>query len=155
MKHRKGFTIIELLLTIGLLTILLGVLTNFLLTTLDVQLRATSLSQVEQDARYLALRLGYDVHRATGITAPAIDGQTDTSATLFIDGSNHTFSIQNGSLTMTSPTGTDALTSVGVTMTDFSAMRVGNVNNGDTLRFQYTLVGGTETQTYQTSIGLR
>lgn len=152
---RQGFTIIELLLSIGLLTILLGVLTNFLLTTLDVQLRVTSLSNVEQDARYLALRLEYDVRRATSMTIPAIDGQTDTSTTLLIDGSSHTFSIQNGSLTLTSPAGTDALTSAEVTITSFSVMRVGNTGNGDTLRFQYTLASGTETKDYQTSVGLR
>lgn len=155
MKKRQGFTIIELLLSIGLLTILLGVLTNFLLTTLDVQLRMTSLSNVEQDARYLALRLEYDVRRATGMTIPAIDGQTDARTVLLIDESSHTFSTQNGSLMLTSPAGTDALTSAGVTITNFSVMRVGNTGNGDTLRFQYTLTSGTETKNYQTSVGLR
>lgn len=155
MKKRAGFTLIELLMSIGLLTVLLGVLTNLLLTMLDVQLRVSSLSQIEQDARYLARRFTYDLHRATSIITPALDGQSDTTGTIIIDGSNHTFLIQNGSLTLTSPMGTDALTSAGVTVTNFSATRVGNTNNGDTLRFQYTLTAGTETKQYQTSIGLR
>lgn len=155
MKKRQGFTLIELLMSIGLLTILLGVLTNLLLTTVDAQLRSASLSQVEQDARYLALRLAYDIHRAEGITAPALDGQTDASATLFIDGSNHTFSIQDGSLTLTSPGGTDPLTSVGTIASGFLVTRIGNTNGIDTLRFQYTLTAGTETKDYQISSGLR
>lgn len=154
-NDRPGFTLIELLMSMGLLTILLGVLTNFLLATLDVQLRATSLSQVEQDARYLALRFSYDVRRASAMTSPALDGQTDAAAVVLIDGSNHTFSIQNGSLSLTSPLGTDPLTNVGTTVSNFSVTRIGNANGLDSLRFQYTLTSGTQTQEYKTSIGLR
>lgn len=155
MKNRQGFTLIELLMSIGLLTVLLGVLTNLLLTTIDVQLRASSLSQIEQDARYLALRLKYDLHRASAITIPSLNGQNGAIAEILIDGSTYTFSIQNGMFTRTSPGGTDQLTSVGTTVSNFSVTRVGNTNGGDTLRFQYTLTSGTQTQEYQTSTGLR
>lgn len=153
--QRAGFTIIELLLSIGLLTILLGVLTNLLLTTLDIQLRSASSSQVEQDARYLALRLTYDVHRASAITVPVLDGQSDTVSTVIIDGSTHAFSIQNGSLSLASPLGTDPLTSVGTIVSGFLVTRIGNMNGDDTLRFEFTLTSGTETKDYQTSVGLR
>lgn len=152
---RQGFTLIELLMSIGLLTVLLGVLTNLLLTTIDVQLRASSLSQVEQDARYLALRLAYDLHRAEAITVPSLDGQSGAVAEILIGGSTYAFSIQNGMFTLTSPGGADQLTSVGTTVSNFSVTRVGNTNGNDTLRFQYTLTSGTQTQEYQTSTGLR
>lgn len=155
MKKRQGFTLIELLMSIGLLTVLLGVLTNLLLTTIDVQLRVSSLSQVEQDARYLALRLAYDLHRAEAIVVPSLDGQSGAIAEILIDGSTYTFSIQNGMFTLTSLGGADQLTSVGTTVSNFLVTKVGNTNGIDTLRFQYTLTSGTQTQEYQTSTGLR
>lgn len=155
MKERQGFTIIELLLSIGLLTILLGVLTNLLLTTIDIQLRASSLSQIEQDARYLALRLAYDLRRAEAITIPSLNGQSGAIAEILIDGSAYAFSIQNGMFTRTSPGGANQLTSIGTTVSNFSVTRIGNANGGDTLRFQYALTSGVQTQEYQTSTGLR
>lgn len=155
MKKRQGFTLIELLMSIGLLTVLLGILTNLLLTTIDVQLRAASLSQVEQDARYLTLRFLYDLHRATAITNPALNGQTISSATIAIGGSSYTMSVVGGALQFTSPLGTDPLTSVGTTVSNFSVTRVGNTNGQDTLRVTYALSSGSENRTYQISGGLR
>lgn len=152
---RAGFTLIELLLGMGLLTILLGVLTDLLLVTIDVQLRTTATSQIEHDARFLAQRLVYDIRRATAITDPTGNGQTTSSLTLSIEGSSYTVSVADGDLQLASPLGTDRLTSVGTTVSDFSVTRIGNMNGGDTLRLTYTLRHGAESRTYQVAGGLR
>ena len=67
MKHR-GFTLIELLVYMGIFSILLVVLTEMLVSILNLQLDSTATSSVDQDNRFIQQRLTYDIQRAKSFT---------------------------------------------------------------------------------------
>src|SRR3990172_6790072 len=52
-NSRRGFTIIELILYMGMLSILLAVLSQIFVSILNVQLESQSSSSIEQDSRYI------------------------------------------------------------------------------------------------------
>jgi len=59
---KRGFTLIEILIYMGLMAALIIVLTNVFVTVLETQLESSSTSVVEIDGRYLLSRLIYDIH---------------------------------------------------------------------------------------------
>src|SRR3989344_7005102 len=93
---QKGFTLIELIIYMGLLVILLSVLTSIFMSSLDVQLESEANSAVEQDGSYILSRLTYDIHRAQSIATPAIGDPPAGSFGLVVNGVNFTYSIDAG-----------------------------------------------------------
>src|SRR4030042_5852170 len=75
-KFQKGFTLVEILLYMGLLAILLVVLTEILVSILAVKIEFEATSSVEQDSRFLLSRLFYDINRASAITTPGSIGSS-------------------------------------------------------------------------------
>lgn len=155
-----GFTIVELLMFMGLVTVLLGILTSIFLTAIDVQLSSQSASVVEQDGRYLLSRFAYDIHRATSVSAPAL-GETANQLSLVIDGDTFTYTVSGGKLQLTTGAGTAALSGLETTVSGFTVTRIGNAGGKHTLNISFTTTGtGTstqpaETRSYQVGIGLR
>ena len=84
---KKAFTLIELLIFMGILAALLGILSQILASALAVQVESQTASSVHSDGRYLLSRLTYDVRRASNITSPASAGLTSPTLTLTISGS--------------------------------------------------------------------
>lgn len=86
MNKQKGFTIIELIIYIGLFSTVLIILTQIITSTLNLQLENQTISTVEQDSRYILNRLNYDIPRATSITLPSVYGtagkQTELQVTI-------------------------------------------------------------------------
>lgn len=165
-KHSKpltqsGFTLIELIIYMGILSVLLLVFSNFFATIIDTRLSSQKVTSVDQDREYLFNRLLYDVHRATAITAPAAIGQSGNTLTLIIDGTAHTYQITGTTLTLTNPSDTYQLNSHDTRITSFTVTRVGVNSFTETVRISLTLESqavtntGPETRTIQTTIGLR
>jgi len=75
-SSQKGITLIELLLYMGIFSILLGVLVQLFGTIVNVSLESQANSSVSQDGRYILSRITYDVRQAdvTKITSPAVYG---------------------------------------------------------------------------------
>ncbi len=69
-QRTKGFTLIELILYMGLTVIFLGILTDLFVSTLDLKTEAEATSAVEQDGRFILSRLMYDANQngATSLT---------------------------------------------------------------------------------------
>ena len=68
---KRAFTIIELLIYMGLLAGLITILGTVLSQVIDVQLESQAISAVEQDGRFILARLNYDLHRVASVTTPA------------------------------------------------------------------------------------
>lgn len=159
-KNNSGFTIVELLMFMGLITILLGLLTSIFLTAIDVQLSSQATSSVEQDGQYLLTRLTYDIHRAASVVSPAL-GETADSLALTVDGDTYTYALAGGRLQLTSAAGTHALTNIDTSLSGLQFTRVGSASGKHTLQIQFTVTGtGTSTQppevrNYQIGVGLR
>lgn len=148
----RGFTLIEILIYMGLMAALITVLTNVFVTVLETQLESSSVSVVEIDGRYVLSRLIYDIHRATSITTPAVAGQTSPGLTLNIGGPNHTYTVTDGVLYLD---GSSRLTSIDTSVSNLSFTRVGNSTDNDTLRISFTLTSLAQSQNYNSTVSLR
>ena len=163
LRRQRGVSIVELLLYMGILTILLSILTSIFVSALDVQSESQATSSVEQDGNYILARLSYDIHRANSITIPASDGTTASSLQLNIGGVSYIYSIDgSGNLIITNNLGANNLNSSDSTVSAFSVQRLGNVGKiEDTLKISFTdtsrtaRVSGVETRNFETNLSLR
>lgn len=160
MKSR-GFTLVELLIYMGILALFLGVLTSLFGTIIDVQLETQSYSSVDQDGRFILSRLTYDLQRAQNIVTPATLGGQSANLALSIDGATHTYNVNNADLQITNDSGVNTLNSFDSTVSNVSFKRLGNVNGKNSIQAQYTVSSKTtknaqaEIKTFQTTIGTR
>src|SRR4051812_22940217 len=95
---RRGFTLVEFLVYMGLLSILLTVMTSIFFSILDVSAEAESISSVEQDGNFILQRFIYDISNAESIALPSSYGVNSSSLQLSINGINYSYSISNGML---------------------------------------------------------
>lgn len=168
MKHknslpagRQGFTLVELLIYFGLLTILMTILTRIFTGINDVQLESVATGAVEEDGRYLYSRLAYDIARATSVVTPAALGDSTGTLTLMIGTVANTYSINSTNLILANDQGADQLNSVGTQISNLSFRRLGNVNGKDSVQVKFTItsttlqVKGPDTKDIETTIALR
>lgn len=151
---------IEMLVYMGLLSILLVVMVDLFAASLDAQLESQSTSSVDRDGQFLISRLSYDINRAQSIISPVLGSQS-TSLQLSIDGVNYTYMLNNSNLQLTNNNGTDNLNSFDSTISNVSFQTLGNTNGKHSVRILYTVtskttrVSGPETKNFQTTMGLR
>jgi type II secretory pathway pseudopilin PulG len=100
-----GFTIIELLVYMSILSLFLLVLTQLFLSALDVQREQESVSPLQQDGRYLLARLAYDMNRAISVTIPANAGDAGSSLQLVVGAVTYSYGLSSGNLTLTTSDG--------------------------------------------------
>jgi type II secretory pathway pseudopilin PulG len=159
----KGFTLVELIMSMGLLTILIGVMTALFGAIIDTSLDSTATSGVDQDGKYIMARLAYDMQRATSITSPPVPSSTTaTSLTLAIDGSSYTYDL-DGSANIRLSDGVESnnLNNHSIQVSDLSFQRLGIGNTTDTVQVKFRLTSkinetsGIETKAFQTTIGLK
>lgn len=152
LRIKKGFTIIELTIYMGLMAILLVILGGIFFSILDLQLESQASSDVQQDGQYILARIGYDVRRATSVSVPAAAGQTGSSLTLVIGGANYTYAVSGTDLQLTAGAAVDNLTSYGSGISSFSISRLGNPGGKASLQIRFTLTSKTSTlrNTYET-----
>lgn len=161
MKQKHGFTIIELLIYMGILTIFLVVMTEIFLSSLDVQLSSEATSAVSQDGRFILARLAHDVGRAETITMPSSLGGTANTLQILIDGITYTYDVAGGVFTLTNNFGTNPLQSYSSSVSGFTVTRLGNVDGKESARMGFTITSetglskGPETRTFETTVGVR
>lgn len=157
----KGFTLVELLIYMGLLTVIVLVFTEVFISIIDNQLSSQNTSNVADDGRYIYSRFIYDVNRAESITQPSEFGGTSDTMTLLIGGQNYIYSLNNNNLTVTDPTGIHALNGYGASISNLLFTKVGIISAKSTVRINFTVKGITTTrgildqQSFQTTAGLR
>jgi len=160
-KIRTGFTLIELILYMALMSIFLIVLSELFISILEVRKESEAVSSVEQDGRFILTRLNYDLNRATSVTTPASLGETSTNLVIVIGGDTFTYALTGSNFQLTNTNGTDNINSSGSQISDISFKRIGNSGGNPTIKIAYTVtsvtqrVGGAEVKTFNTTIGLR
>jgi type II secretory pathway pseudopilin PulG len=167
-KRAHGFTLIELILYIGLLSSLIVVMSQIFIAILNVKLESGSVSVVQQDGTYIQSRIAYDVRRASRILSPAI-GQTGSvlSLTIVENGVDKTYSysVSGSTLVLSDGTSTDNLEGTRSAISQFQVTRVGNsatisdakdtVDVRFTLTSNYILSHTADSMSYQFASGLR
>ena len=105
-QNKKGFTMVELLLYMSLLTILLIVLTTLFVQILDVRLESEADSSTSSEGQFIMSRLAYDIGRADAVLIPTVLGDQTNSLQLTISGINYNYVINSNNLTLTDAIGT-------------------------------------------------
>lgn len=158
---KTGFTLVELLIYMGLLTILMTILTRIFTGINDVQLQNVATGAVEEDGRFLYTRLAYDIGRAASVVTPATLGEQTNTLTIMIGSVANTYSINSTNIILANDQGAYQLNSVGTQISNLSFRRLGNVNGKDSIQVHYTLtsttvqVSGPDTKEIETTIALR
>lgn len=154
---RSGVTLVELLVSMGLISVLLITLTNIFISSLELQLRSQADSSRQEDAQFILSRLFYDVNQASAITTPAsINAQTNTLV-LTVNGQTWTFALSNGNLNLTNPSGTFQINSYLTQVTQFDVKKVGNSTGKASVQVTITVgsriagSAGSDTVTYTTT----
>src|SRR3990167_8822134 len=96
--YKRGFTLIEIIIYMALLSIFLLTLTDIFVSILDVQLESDATSAVEQDGRFLLSRLAYDINRANAITIPGAIGSSSNSLEMTIAADTYTYTLSGSDL---------------------------------------------------------
>ncbi|HYK08069.1 MAG TPA: type II secretion system protein [Candidatus Eisenbacteria bacterium] len=78
---QSGFTIIELLLYMGVFSILLVILLQLFSSILSTHSESQATSSVDTDGAYIMARLAYDIHNSTDITFPLLAASPNNSCT--------------------------------------------------------------------------
>lgn len=160
-QQNRGYTLVELLIYIGLFTILIGILTTTFFSTLELKARTEIMSAVEHDSRYIPQKLVEIIRAADSVISPLTNGETSSQLIVSRNGETETYQIQNGNLVQTINGVSTQLNSEGTTLTHFSFLRLGNVGGLTNLRLSLTLTsegqiaGESQTNTVTTSVGTR
>ena len=159
MKNEHGFSLIELIVHMGLTSILITIMSQVFVAVLGVRVESLNTTGVQQDGRFIMARLAYDIRRAQAIVFPAY-GSASSSMTLLIqEGSvlqtNH-YSWDGTNLSVTNASSTAQLNSNRTLITDFSVTRIGNSDQNpagrDTLSTQLNLTGNSQLESGQQSL---
>ena len=160
-KFARGFTVTELLIYMGLMSIFLVVLMGIFTAALKTKLASESTSGISQDSRYILSKLSYDVNNADSVTLPAL-GVTSSSLQIVASGSASTYAINGGNLVRTTGGVSTNLNGADTQLDSISFKNIGNPGGKPTIQVVYTVRskmiipgGRTETQTINTTVGTR
>lgn len=137
-SFKKGFTVIELMLYMGIFSVLIAVLSGIFLSIMELQLSTHSTSQITQNANFIFSRLHYDLYRTSAVSIPGLAGETSDNLSINIAGQNYTYSLSGSDLIMVNPSGSYSLNSNDVSITGFSVTRLGSAGN-DNINIDLTL----------------
>ncbi len=155
-----GFTLVELLLYMGLLTVFITGLTTLFLTSLETQMEGQAVSVVAQEGQYVLQRLEYDVYRADSITTPAA-GASSATLSVSIGGQTYTYALNGTQLELTTGGQTEPLHRSDLAIHNLQFTRVSDGSTYDSLRVSFDASAGarpprgTEERAFATTIGVR
>lgn len=161
MKYKKGFTLVELLISMALYSIILTVLLTLFATILEVRLSAEGSSSVEQDGKYILSRMIHDIPSATSITTPASSGDQTTTLVFSNGASTYTYALINGNLTLDDGSSSQNLNGFNTSISNLTFTRLGGVTGKPTVKITFrvnskTIIGNrNEIRDFNTTLGLR
>lgn len=100
MRQRKGITIVEMVIYLGIVSALLVIFINLFGVIVDRQLETESLSSTQYESTYLLSRFTYDFGRASSIDVPAFPGSSSAMLRLIIDGIAHEYTASDGAFVL-------------------------------------------------------
>lgn len=155
-----GFTLVELLLYMGIFIILLSVFIQLFSSLIATQLESQATGSVSEDSKYVVARLSYDISRSQNVISPSL-GVASSSAKLIVNGTQYSYGMSSGNLILTNTDGNIQLNSADTSITTISFTPAGSSSGKFTILVTITLSSRTsnqgkrETQTIQTTLGNR
>lgn len=160
-SQRKGVTLIELVIYMGILSIILVVFIDMFALLFDKQLETESNSSVQQDSNYILSRLPYEFGRAQSIEIPATAGATTSSLRLVIDAGIYDYRLFDNNLVMDHDGVTQQVNGYDTTVSNLTFQRLGENNQNDVVQIKFTLSSkakkqsGSEVNQFSTTLGIR
>lgn len=149
---KKGTTIVEILLYLGLISIFLLIMIDVFVTGVNFKLESESTSSVQSDSQFILAKMMNEVSNSTSLN---VSGDS-----LIL--SSGTYSLVNGDLVFTQAGVATKLNSLDSTVTDISFVKLGNLDGVPTVGVSFdiesTIVkqgGIKEARSFQTTLGLR
>lgn len=161
-KAQNGFSLIELVIYMGVFSILVMVLSTVFAQIVGVQLESEATAAVDQDGRFLMSRLLYDMKSATAINTPASLGVSSPTMQILVNGITYTYSLNaGGNLQVVNNYGTNMLNSFDSQISGLTFTRIGSGGSNDTVRVNFTVTSrtrkmsgtGVESRSFQTTLG--
>lgn len=163
-KHirlKNGFTLIEMVVYMGIMSLLLIVFIDMFAQLVNKQLETEGSSAVQQDANYLLSRLSYDFGRATSISLPATLGSPSATLRLLMESGPRDFYASSSGLVATSSGSLNQLNSANSTISNLTFQRLGIGNNWDVIQIKGDIISkakkqsGYEVTHFSTTLGIR
>ncbi|MFH0863542.1 MAG: hypothetical protein V1858_00425 [Candidatus Gottesmanbacteria bacterium] len=160
---KKAFTLIELIIFMGIFSILIFVLTDIFIISLKTKTSAESTAVINQDGRFIFAKLAADINNANSISSPAL-GTSSSTLDIILYGVPETISLNSstGNIELTAGGNTYVLNSVNSQITNLTFTRLGNddVDSKNTIKIDLELhsrqiVNNTEIINLRTTVGLR
>jgi len=137
--NQFGVTLVEMLITMGLLAFFLVITASMFTATIDTQNQSTGYNAVLSDGRFIMTRLNYDIARATAISTPTSLGGSASSLVMTVGGNTYTYALSGNNLQLTDNIGTANLNGNGTTISSLTFQRLGNTSGKDTVRYTFTV----------------
>jgi type II secretory pathway pseudopilin PulG len=161
-KDSAGFTLVELLMYIGIFSILTISLFQLFTLIVDTQKESESGSSVFLDGQYILNRFKYDVNRANSANISQV-GVGTSSAQFSIGSQIFTYYLSDGDLILDTSSETASLNSIDSDVSSLNFLKVSDSKgkNQDTITISFTLTsniikrGGPKTENFKTTVGIR
>lgn len=153
-KNKKGFSLVESVLYIGLAAFLLASLGTLVNLSYKVRARQQVIAEVEQQGLAASQTISQIIRNASSITSPAVGSSAATVVVVVSDVSKTptTFALSGSNLQITQNTTSTILTNSQVTVSALSFKNLSATGSPGTIKFQFTLnytnPGGTPQFTY-------
>lgn len=153
MKNTKGVTLVELLIYLGLASVMLVVLSELFVSILNESVETQNYSAVQTDGRYISARLRYAINNADSITVPANFGDSSNELTLVTAGVQSHYYLSDFKWYVNDGAGSYLLSNLDTKITDVVFTRQGNVNGKPVIAFSFTVASGeSTTQQYESQL---
>jgi len=162
-KHlnNKGVTIVELLIYLGLSTIMLLILSELFVSILNESVKTQNYSAVQTDGRYILNRLKTQINNANSVTVPANLGDSASELELVVNSVSHRYYVDNEKLYFNDGTGDYLVSHADSRITNVLFTRTGNTNGEPVILIEFTSSTGVvgtaqyESQHFKGAGGLR
>lgn len=138
----RGFTLIEFLLYIGILTVVLALACGFLWNIIFGTIKATSHQEVQENGRFILTKMTQEIKKASGVNSP-LGGATSTVLSLAMANASldpTVFDLVDGKLRITSGAhGPYELNSDQVTVNNFQFTDLSYSGTPGTIRVEMTV----------------
>jgi Tfp pilus assembly protein PilW len=170
LKIQAGVTLIEMLLYMGIFSILLMVMVQLFGSIVNINLESQANAAVSQDGRYILSQMTYTLRQATTYTLPATLGTNGVQLQFSTGAKTYTYSLSSDplgqqKLLVNDGTTTEQLNSYGTTVSNLSFVRLKSTTTTgtpkQTITISFTLTSttreqkGTQQETFTTTVGGR
>lgn len=157
---RKAFTLVELIIFMGIFSILIFIISDLFVNSLKAKSQGESVAVVNQDADFVLAKLEYDLHQGYGLTQPSL-GLTGSSVSFLKGGEQITYRLSGNNLERVIGTDVQVLNSYRTRITTAEFTNIGNATGKSTVKIAITFESTTLTEgkpeviSLDTTVGLR